>query len=78
MIKFTVKLATCAASAVLMLTMNGLTAGATGSSTLPAAGVGLDFNEGSLLAKTNTGKQIVEPVVIEKTEQVESIHLKCS
>lgn len=70
MIKFTVKLATCAASAVLMITMNGLTAGATGSSTLPAAGVGLDFNEGSLLAKTNTGKQIVEPVVIEKTEQV--------
>lgn len=70
MIKFTVKLATCAASAVLMLTMNGLTAGATGSSNLPAAGVGLDFNEGSLLAKTNTGKQIVEPVVIEKTEQV--------
>ena len=70
MIRFTVKMATCAASAVLMLTMNGLTAGATGSSALPAAGVGLDFNEGSLLAKTNTGKKIVEPVVIEKTEQV--------
>jgi len=71
MIKFTVKLATCTASALLMLTMNGLTVGATGgTSSLPAAGVGLDFNEGSLLAKTNTGKKIVEPVVIEKTEKV--------
>jgi len=70
--KLLIRMTMCAATATAVIALSEMPVHATNiKSVLPAAGLGLDLDEGVLLTQAGTGKEIVQPIVIEKTEETE-------